>query len=117
MGRVTTTPATVLGANVRAAREAVGWNLAQLARAAGVVPSQISDLEAGRIKDSRASVLYRIALALGVTMESLMGVQDLHRTTKANVRRRNASLSAGPETTDVLTSSDFGSCASDRKPS
>lgn len=88
--RVTTIPATVLGANVRVAREALGWSQAQLARAAGLVTSHVSDIESGRIKQPAASVLYRIALALGMTMESLMGVQDLRRTTKASVRRRNA---------------------------
>lgn len=82
---------TVLGANIRAEREAVGWTQRELAHAAGLGRSTIGVIEIGRRShDPRASVLYRIALALGVTMESLLGVQDLHRTTKASVRRRNA---------------------------
>lgn len=85
---ITRQPTTVLGANIRRRREDLEWTQGQLARAAGVGPGTISDLEAGRMVEARASYLYRIALALGVTMEDLMGVQPLHRTTKAMVRRR-----------------------------
>jgi transcriptional regulator with XRE-family HTH domain len=87
-GRPVTPEGLRIGTNVREAREALGWNQADLARYTGITPSYFSSLEAGIIKDPRAPLLYRIALALGETMESLMGVQELRRTTKANVRRR-----------------------------
>jgi transcriptional regulator with XRE-family HTH domain len=77
-----------IGATIRAAREALEWTQADLARHTGIGPSYFSSVEAGTIKDPAAGMLYRIALALGETMESLMGVQELRRTTKANVRRR-----------------------------
>lgn len=86
---ITTVPTTRLGANVRARREDLGWSQGDLSRAAGLSRSTISVCEKGvRMADPSASILYRIALALGVTMEDLMGVQPLRKTTKNVVRRR-----------------------------
>src|SRR5262245_63951612 len=86
--RQTTPEGLALGANVREAREALGWSQADLARHTGMHASYFSSLEAGLVTTPGAVPLYRMALALGETMESLMGVQELRRTTKANVRRR-----------------------------
>lgn len=77
-----------LGARLRAARAAVDWNQAELARHSGIGASQVSQLESGHIRDPGVRILYRIALALGVTMEDLLGHQPLYLTTKAHVRRR-----------------------------
>lgn len=77
-----------IGANVRAAREAVGLSQADLSRQTGIGATYFSSLESGVIKDPAATYIYRIALALGETIESLLGLQELRRTTKAGVVRR-----------------------------
>lgn len=92
---MTTTPTAesiALGRRLRIAREVVDWNQAELARASGVIPSTVSMLEAGKVRDPGARTLYRLALALGVTIEELLGHQPLHRTAKAAARRRYGSL-------------------------
>lgn len=55
---------------VKELREARGWTQAQLAEAAGVAQSLISDLEAGK-RASRYTTLMRIAKALGVSLSEL----------------------------------------------
>jgi hypothetical protein len=45
-------------------------------------------LESGKIATPGAFKLYGIALALGLRLEDLMGVQLLEDTTKGRVRRR-----------------------------
>lgn len=63
--------ATVIGANVRAAREAAGWSQQQLGDGAGMVVPVISRLESGKHLPSLASLL-KVAEALGVEPAALL---------------------------------------------
>jgi transcriptional regulator with XRE-family HTH domain len=48
----------------------------QLAKASGVKQSHISRLETGDIKDVKGSTLARLARALGVSADYLLGLTD-----------------------------------------
>lgn len=78
----------MLGTNARAARLERGLTIRALAHMASLSPSVVAELESGRIKDPRVSTLYAIAVALGIRMEDLMGVQRVEATTKG--RREEA---------------------------
>lgn len=64
-----------VGERVRRFREEAGMSLSQLAAAAGVSRSYLSELESGRGSAQRpsADTLYRIGKALGVAMSDLLG--------------------------------------------
>lgn len=61
-----------IGKRVKHLREAAGWNRKTLAFLVGCSFSTIGKLEAGKIKDPSCSLIYRIAKAFNVTMESLL---------------------------------------------
>ena len=60
-----------VGDRVRKRREALGIQVNELAKAVGLKPSAISELESGRTKTSKS--LHRIATALDCTVEYLAG--------------------------------------------
>lgn len=60
-----------VGKRVRRRREELGIQVKELARAAGIQPTALSELESGRSKTSKS--LHRIATALGVSVEWLAG--------------------------------------------
>lgn len=60
-----------VGQRVRTRRLALGLEVRELAKAAGIKPSALSELESGRTKTSKS--LHRIATALGVPVEWLAG--------------------------------------------
>lgn len=62
-----------LGARIRARRQARGLTLAALALRCGLPAAALSQIETGK-RDLRVSSLFRIAVALGVTMETLLAV-------------------------------------------
>ena len=68
------TDATVLGANIRAARKAKGWDQDTLARAVleGGRSGTVSKWESGKQVPS-ALALHRVAVALGVSADELLG--------------------------------------------
>jgi transcriptional regulator with XRE-family HTH domain len=57
---------------LRTLREARGWTQAQLAERAGLTREYVGRLEGGR-QDPRLSVVRRLAKALGVTVNDLLG--------------------------------------------
>ncbi len=61
------------GTLVRAKREQLRLTQAELARRVGVSRSEISELEAGRIRHPRADVFGRICKALGVSGAAVLG--------------------------------------------
>lgn len=65
------TPASRLGAAVAAERRRQGKSLGDLARAAGMHPSQVSLLERG-LRDPRLSTILRLAGALEVPVDQLL---------------------------------------------
>jgi transcriptional regulator with XRE-family HTH domain len=60
------------GARVRAAREARGLTMADLARAAGLAKSHVRDLEGGKRPNLSAGVLWELSRALGVPFGDLL---------------------------------------------
>jgi len=62
-----------LGANLRSARERVGWSREALAYHSGLSWSAIAQMESGRRKEVRVSSLMALATALGVSVDYLVG--------------------------------------------
>jgi transcriptional regulator with XRE-family HTH domain len=60
------------GLRIRKLREAMGMSQTELARAAKVSQATVSDYETDEIKHHRASVLMKLAAALGTTPEYLV---------------------------------------------
>ena len=61
-----------LGDKLKGIRQQHGWTQRELARRAGVCAALVSALEQGRTRDTRGTVLRKLALALGVSMEFLV---------------------------------------------
>jgi transcriptional regulator with XRE-family HTH domain len=72
-----TEPKTTLGVNIRTRRIMLNWSQEQLAQRAGVTRNTISLLEMGESTYAKADTLYKLACALGVRMEDLLGVPKL----------------------------------------
>jgi transcriptional regulator with XRE-family HTH domain len=64
--------AMALGDRLQQARKARGLTQQALAMATGLSVSVVHQVEYGRIADPRASTLYKLAKALGTTVEALM---------------------------------------------
>ncbi|MGA1843238.1 MAG: helix-turn-helix domain-containing protein [bacterium] len=62
-----------LGDVLRAQREKLNMNQRQLARASGITPATISRLESGQVKELKSEALKRLADALNVTVDYLVG--------------------------------------------
>jgi transcriptional regulator with XRE-family HTH domain len=67
-----------LGENLSRLRTQRGYSKRQLAALANVSPSYLSNVEHGIVTNPGCFLIYRVALALRVTMEQLMGVSSLH---------------------------------------
>lgn len=79
-----------LAENLGKLRSARGLTHRQLADLADVSPSYVSNVERGRVTNPGAYNTWRMALALRVTMEELMGVSSLHqrsRISRDQIRR------------------------------
>lgn len=75
-----------LAANVMSLRIARGLTHRQLADNAHVSASWISNVEKGKVSNPGCYLTYRLALALRVSMEELMGVSSLHGRSRINRR-------------------------------
>jgi transcriptional regulator with XRE-family HTH domain len=67
-----------LGEKIKALREARGWQQQELARRARVRQALLSELESGKKTDTTGSVLGRLAWALGVSVDYLIGLYNHH---------------------------------------
>jgi HTH-type transcriptional regulator/antitoxin HipB len=65
-----------LGAKIKTLREARGWTQQELARRARVRQASISELETGKKGDTTGSILRRLAGALLVSVDYLVGALD-----------------------------------------
>jgi transcriptional regulator with XRE-family HTH domain len=63
----------MLGQRIRQARERKGWSQRELARQAQVRQAIISELETGKKTDTIGIILKRLARALGVSVDFLLG--------------------------------------------
>ena len=66
----------MLGERLKHARERKEWSQRELARQAGVRHAIISELETGKKTDTIGSILKRLARALGVSVDYLIGTWD-----------------------------------------
>lgn len=100
----------VFGAQVRAARETLGWSQARLAAEIGLDASGVSRLEGGR-KKLGLSESVRIANVLGVSLDRLMSpvddraalMQALNTADEAVLRARSSVVVAMEAVSQVAT--------------
>jgi transcriptional regulator with XRE-family HTH domain len=69
-------PSTPLGLRIRRLRQEHGWTQEELSTISGVSQVYISRLESGHTKTVKVDTFYKLAKALGVSMDSLYGVDD-----------------------------------------
>jgi transcriptional regulator with XRE-family HTH domain len=65
-----------LGKRIVAAREQMGWSQRELVRVSGVGQNNLSVLEQGKKSGVRADTVVRLAEALGVSADYLLGLAD-----------------------------------------
>lgn len=82
-----------LAENVGRLRAERGFSHRHLAHLAGVSPSYVSNIERGKVTNPGVFPAYRLALALRVTLEELMGVSSLHGRSRIS-RGRSERVSA-----------------------
>jgi len=85
---------SALANNLARLRIEAGLTHRALGHMANVSPSHISTIESGRVTDPGVFGVYRIALALRVQMEDLMGVSPLRDRDRVLRRSREFSASA-----------------------
>lgn len=64
---------SLLGARLRAAREAQGVSLRSVAAAIGVSPSLLSQIENGKTNPS-VDTLYALVQQLGISVDAMLGI-------------------------------------------
>ena len=64
------------GQRVKTLREQKGWNQKALAKAGGMTQPAVSRIESGGVNQPRLAVLNRLAQALGVAVDYLVGTSD-----------------------------------------
>jgi transcriptional regulator with XRE-family HTH domain len=79
-----------LARNVKRVREARDFSRDRLAMAVGTTRSTVASIELARVVNPGVYTLYPIALALGTSMETLMGVSPIAE--RQRVRNHSASL-------------------------
>lgn len=65
-----------LGQKLRQLREKRGWSQNELSRQTGVRQALLSELESGKKLDTTGQALKRLARALGVSVDYLVGMYD-----------------------------------------
>jgi transcriptional regulator with XRE-family HTH domain len=65
-----------LGERLAVLRDRRGWSQRELARRSGVRQSLLSELERGKKTDAMGHVLVKLAQALGVSVDTLLGTFD-----------------------------------------
>ncbi len=96
--RGTDDPAPMLAGRLRAERDRRGWSLADLAAQSGVSKAMLSKIEREEVSPT-ASVLSRIATALGLTLAELL--TDEHAAPRRLVRLDEQPVWRDPETAYV----------------
>lgn len=74
--------AAALGGRVKAARDARGWTNYDLSVAAGLKPETLSRMQHGVLEPGASSVA-KLAVALGVTSDHLLGIEKVKPRRKA----------------------------------
>lgn len=91
------------GENLLRIRKARKMTHRDLAEAANVSPSWLSNLELGKVTNPGVYLVYRLALVLRVPMEDLMGVSRLSGRSRITQKRvRSKPLENPPEIADTI---------------
>ena len=77
-----------LGERLIQARAHRGWNQSECARQAGVHRATLALLEDGKKPHVRSDMLYTLALALGVSADYLLGLQEEAHTAPSTAKPR-----------------------------
>ena len=77
-----------LGKRIVAAREQIGWSQRELVRVSGVGQNNLSVLEQGKKPGVRADTVVRLAEALGVSADYLLGLTDTPTSRSKRPRSR-----------------------------
>ena len=85
-----------LGERLIQARAQRRWNQSECARQAGVHRATLALLEDGKKPHIRSDMLYTLALALGVSADYLLGLQDDAQTAPSTGRLREDTHDAKP---------------------
>ena len=81
-----------LGKRIVATREQIGWSQRDLVRVSGVGQNNLSALEQGKKPSVRADTVVRLAEALGVSADYLLGLMD----TPTSISKRHRPRKAAP---------------------
>jgi transcriptional regulator with XRE-family HTH domain len=81
-----------LGKRIVATREQLGWSQRELVRVSGVGQNNLSLLEQGKKPSVRADTVVRLAEALGVSADYLLGLRDTPAPRKKRPRSRKVAL-------------------------
>lgn len=65
-----------IGERVRARRRDLGWSLGELAKQSGVSKGYLSQVESGLAPRPSAETTLKVAIALGVPMNDLLGAEE-----------------------------------------
>ena len=65
-----------LGSRIKTLREQKGWSLRELSRRADVRMATLSEIESGKRRDMTTATAKKIALALGVGVDFLIGTWE-----------------------------------------
>jgi transcriptional regulator with XRE-family HTH domain len=79
----------MLGNRLIQARAQRGWNQSECARQAGVHRATLALLEDGKKPHIRSDMLYTLALALGVSADYLLGLQEDAPAAPSTARRED----------------------------
>lgn len=90
------TEVTALGKQVKRHREKKGLTQVELSKAIGMNDAYVNQLECGRQEEPGANVAIRLAKALGVSLETLMGTDDAPNNHELSATKPRGSYRNGP---------------------
>lgn len=93
---------TAVGRRIREARLDRGWNQSELARRADVTASSLSRIESGDIAVPSSDLLSRVAQALGLPVDNLIGSPVTPTPTDAAEFRAYTTAMLGAEHADLI---------------
>ena len=77
-----------LGQRIKTQREKKGWSQHELARQSGIPQGTISRIESGTMHDIQTTYAKRLARALGISLDYLVGMYEDEDDEPAHPRRR-----------------------------
>ena len=84
----------MFGKRLRASRDKQGLSQSELARLSGVGQNQISNLEAGKKPRVSLDVVARLCLALHISADYLLGLQDATKENDAHMSEMQPAMTS-----------------------